>query len=96
MAEIMRRLQAWYAGMCDGSWEHDHGIRITTLDNPGWCVQIDVRDTGLEIDDFVAVSVAHSEDDWIVCEIKAGVFEGCGGAENLVGIVEVFLDWAGM
>ncbi len=94
MANIMQRLQAWYASACDGDWEHQYGIRIDTLDNPGWRVQIDVRDTGLEIDDFVAVAVTRSDVDWIVCEIKAGVYEGVGGVGNLEEIVEVFLRWA--
>jgi hypothetical protein len=26
---------AWFARHCDGDWEHDLGIRIATLDNPG-------------------------------------------------------------
>jgi hypothetical protein len=94
MVEVMQRLQAWYASRCDGAWEHQYGVRITTLDNPGWSVRIDVRDTGLEIDDFVAVCVARSAEDWLVCEIKAGVYEGVGGADNLAEIVEVFLRWA--
>lgn len=90
----MQRLQAWYADRCDGAWEHGYGVRIETIDNPGWHVRIDVRDTGLEIDDFVAVSITRSDEDWVLCEIKAGRFEGVGGAGNLVEILEVFLRWA--
>ena len=33
-------LTAWFARQCDGDWEHDLGIRIETLDNPGWAVDI--------------------------------------------------------
>ncbi len=94
MTDVMQRLQAWYASVCDGDWEHQYGVRIATLGQPGWCVQIDVRATGLEIDEFVAVSITRSDADWIVCEIKAGVYEGRGGASNLSEIVEVFLRWA--
>ena len=90
----MQRLQAWYAGRCDGSWELRYGVCITTIDDPGWRVQVDVRDTGLDIDDFVAVSIRRSDGDWLVCEIKAGRFEGVGGVGNLSEIVEVFLRWA--
>ena len=35
-------LQSWYAAQCNDTWEHDHGITIDTLDNPGWHVRIDV------------------------------------------------------
>jgi len=94
MPDTMQRLQAWYASMCDGDWEHGYGVRIETLDNPGWSVRVDVRETGLDIDEFVAVSITRSDEDWIVCEIKAGVYEGHGGAGNLIEIVEVFLRWA--
>ncbi|WP_203237204.1 Imm53 family immunity protein [Streptomyces gilvosporeus] len=31
-------LTAWYTSQCDGGWEHEYGIRIETLDNPGWSV----------------------------------------------------------
>ena len=71
MTDTMQRLQAWYASMCDGDREHEGGVRIETIDNPGWSVRIDVRDTDLEIDEFVAVRVDRSDEDWIVCEIKA-------------------------
>jgi hypothetical protein len=29
-------LQAWYAEQCDGDWEHQFGVSVETLDNPGW------------------------------------------------------------
>jgi hypothetical protein len=28
-------LQQWYADHADGEWEHQNGITIATLDNPG-------------------------------------------------------------
>lgn len=38
-------LEAWYQQNCDGYWEHSYGIEIETLDNPGWHVKIDLRET---------------------------------------------------
>ncbi len=35
----LSRLQRWYSAQCDGDWEHGLGVRIETLDNPGWMVQ---------------------------------------------------------
>ncbi len=40
--------QRWYAEQCNGDWEHEFGVRITTLDNPGWHVVADLVDTDLE------------------------------------------------
>ncbi|MFJ5673999.1 Imm53 family immunity protein [Streptomyces sp. NPDC093097] len=34
-------LTAWYTCQCDGDWEHEYGIRIETLGNPGWSVEIE-------------------------------------------------------
>ncbi|WP_442867196.1 Imm53 family immunity protein [Acidovorax sp. NCPPB 3576] len=30
----------WYQIKCDGQWEHEFGIEIKNIDNPGWCIQI--------------------------------------------------------
>ena len=34
-------IEQWYQRQCDGNWEHQHGIKVETLDNPGWHVEID-------------------------------------------------------
>ena len=46
--DILKWLEKWYFSMCDGSWEHFYGVKIDTLDNPGWMVLIDIIDTPLE------------------------------------------------
>ena len=33
---VFQRLQKWYKSQCNGDWEHSFGIKIETLDNPGW------------------------------------------------------------
>jgi len=45
---LIEQIQAWYAAQCNGDWEHQYGISIDTLDNPGWCVTIDLTRTSLE------------------------------------------------
>jgi hypothetical protein len=94
MSDVTRRLQAWFANQCDDNWEHDRGVRIDTLDNPGWHVRIDVTGTPLEERLFVSVDTERKEGDWLRCNVKNGVFEGFGGAENLTEILESFLRWA--
>ena len=44
-------LQNWFANNCNGDWEHEYGVKIETIDNPGWCVKIELAGTPLE--DFV-------------------------------------------
>jgi hypothetical protein len=29
-------LMQWYLAQCNQDWEHEFGITIATLDNPGW------------------------------------------------------------
>lgn len=40
-----RFILGWYADQCDGEWEHEFGIKIETIDNPGWSVRVDLVDT---------------------------------------------------
>ena len=61
MNEIAR-LQKWFKSECDGDWEHRHGISITSCDNPGWWVKIDLRNTALEARRFVPVEHNVSAD----------------------------------
>jgi len=91
----LARLQGWYRAQCDGDWEHQFGIQIGTLDNPGWLVDIDLEDTALEGKSFAEVSIDRSDDDWMRCKVDGLVFKGRGGADNLHEIFRVFLDWAG-
>jgi hypothetical protein len=50
------RLHAWYKMQCNGDWEHHQGISITSCDNPGWWVKIDLADTSLENKSFDPVA----------------------------------------
>lgn len=38
----IQRIRTWFAGQCDGDWEHQNGVKIETTDNPGWSVKIDL------------------------------------------------------
>lgn len=46
--ELINRLADWYADQCDGDWEHEFGVTIETLDNPGWLIKVDLSDTDAE------------------------------------------------
>jgi hypothetical protein len=56
-------LPKWYKSKCDGDWEHTYGIKIETLDNPGWIITIDLEET--DSDNLVFTeSEDLSDDDW--------------------------------
>jgi hypothetical protein len=94
------RLQQWYHSQCNGVWEHSWGVKIGTLDNPGWSIEINLRDTTLAGKAFqehsygVGKNAEPSGDEWLVCKVEGEVFKGFGGPFKLEGMVEGFLDWA--
>ncbi len=87
-------LQSWYADQCDGDWEHEEGLKIYTVDNPGWRVQVGLLDTDLEGKLFEEVKVERSEKDWYRCWVKDRMFQGACGSRNLLEMLEVFRTWA--
>ena len=87
-------LQGWYESNCDGNWEHEFGLKIETLDNPGWSIEIDLIETSVENTKFSRVKVENTELDWYRCYIKDNKFHGVGGPKNLIDILQVFHDWA--
>ena len=89
----LQKLQEWYIARCDGLWEHSSGIRIVTLDNPGWRMTINLADTEFETMGFTAVDDEKSEDDWIQCWKDAEGFQAAGGPRNLEEMIGVFLRW---
>jgi hypothetical protein len=64
VANELARLQAWYRAQCDGDWEHQHGVHIGTLDNPGWDVRIDLAGTYLEAAMFQSDERLESLNPW--------------------------------
>jgi hypothetical protein len=87
-------LQAWYLKQCDGDWEHASGIRIETLDNPGWSVRITVTDTRLEGKPFARIEQDNSDSDWMHCWLEELTWRGAGDPKKLNLILLQFLDWA--
>lgn len=92
--DVLGWLMAWYRSHCDGEWEHSFGIKIRTLDNPGWSVVIDLAGTGMEGLDFPSREYNYDhETDWWLCRTENNTFMGVGSPSNLGTIIEVFRDW---
>lgn len=91
--DLLEQLQQWYASNCDGDWEHDWGVRIGTLDNPGWSLDVNLEGTVLEGRAFAEQRVDTTDTDWYLCRVRGNVFEGRGGALNLRDILQAFVLW---
>lgn len=76
-------LQAWFASNCDGDWEHQEGIEIGTLDNPGWRVRINLTGTALEGCVFDWRKRERSEHNWIQWRSDGSNFDAACGCLNL-------------
>jgi len=88
-------LVSWYSAQCDGDWEHECGIEIGTLDNPGFTLKVDLKGTLLDGRSLVRISHnIESDGDWWMCWTQDNTFRGAGGPGNLRSLLEAFKDWA--
>jgi len=91
---LLAWLEAWYQSQANGEWEHAYGIRVTTLDNPGWNLRVDLAHTALEGKHLNPVRIERSETDWLSCWVKDGGFEGACGPANLEELLGEFRGFA--
>jgi hypothetical protein len=84
-------LQDWYSSMCNGDWEHQNGIEISTIDNPGWHLRISLK--GLRPLKSGLTRTRERESDWLQCAVKEDFFEASGGPTNLNDMLGVFREW---
>ncbi len=92
--ETLKKLQNWYFSNCNGEWEHQQGLEIGTIDNPGWSVKINLISTKQENVLFEAVKLDRDENDWIRCSVENKNFNAACGPLNLDEVLEIFLKWA--
>ena len=96
MSKSFAQLIDWYSRQCNGDWEHQHGFEISTVDNPGVRLRVDLNGTYLEKSEFSRIEYKYDSDtEWIACEKTAdNFFDGCcatGMSEQMIGI---FVNWA--
>jgi hypothetical protein len=88
--EILTWLQAWYVARCDGEWEFREGIKLLSVSNPGWSIEINVSDTPLE-DACIPLTQFHqSANDWYGYFLEDALFVGSGDPTKLEVILQVF------
>ena len=90
---IINWLEKWYESNCNGDWEHTFGVAISTLDNPGWHVQLNVIETTYEDVIFDDVIIERTDNDWVHCKKIEGNVECAGGPKNLGEMLEIIKKW---
>ena len=87
-------LQKWYSSQCDGDWEHEFGVTIDTVDNPGWYVTINLRGTLLENCSFTPIEIETDEMNWFFCLKRDDKFESSCSPLYLTKVLQIFQEWA--
>lgn len=95
MKSTLDAVQDWYASQCNGEWEHQYGVKIDTLDNPGWQVTIDLNLTKWEHLSFEERKIDNGADDWILCRKAGPQFFAAGDTRKLEVILSHFLRFVG-
>jgi hypothetical protein len=100
--ESLTWLMQWYLAECNGDWEHSYGLKIETLDNPGWTLSVDLRETDLQERAFTRIEHGEIADDlgewrqtgsWYIADVKDGIFDGSCGPLDLPALIQVFRQW---
>ena len=83
-------LTSWYEEQCDGSWEHEFGIKIVSLDNPGWSITIDTSATHCVLEDTEWQLEERDDDDWYGYRVTNGAYDAAGDPTKLTFLLTVF------
>jgi elongation factor P hydroxylase len=86
-------LQEWYKNQCDGDWEHEYGIKIETVDNPGWYITINLIGTEHENIPFEPVNINNGSNEWFFCVVRNKNFEASCDPKSLTKVITVFREW---
>ena len=87
---ILSWLEKWYLKHCDGEWEHDTRIRISTLDNPGWAIMINLDSTEAENLIIGRQSMDNGDEDWYDYIIENKLYIANGDATKLELLINKF------
>jgi len=75
-------LTGWYQAQCAGNREHSYGVKLETLDNPGWLLTIDLIHTDLQGQKMTGIEEGCNLEghpvslQWLHCSIKDNQFRG--------------------
>ena len=91
----LEKLQHWYIQQIDGDWEHTYGIKIDTLDNPGWLLKINLAETKYQELNLEYQLHENSDTDWYFIKIQNQVYEAGGDPTKLDFLISNFFEIIG-
>ena len=88
--ETLKWLSDWYMMNCNGDWEHNYGVIIETIDNPGWHITIDTEDSVVKLNDIPWKFIERDKKDWYGYKLQEGKFEASGDPSKLDYLINLF------
>lgn len=88
--DILKWIQNWYKSNCNGDWEHGYGVKIETIDNPGWGVKIDLKGTKWENVKLDPIFVDKGDLDWYSIKLENNSFEAACDPDKLSFVLNIF------
>lgn len=88
--DVLSFVGEWYKEQCNGDWEHQYGIRLETLDNPGWFLKVDLVETPLQGRLESRIVVERSDYDWFQTWSDGLCWHAACGIENLTEVLSLF------
>ena len=87
--ESMQWLMNWFNQNCDGDWEHNNSISISTLDNPGWSFKVNLTDTDDEGKEL-SIKMFNNDKDWYQIDCDGDTFDAVGDPSKLLLLIDCF------
>ncbi|MFT4639202.1 MAG: hypothetical protein ACI8T1_002526 [Verrucomicrobiales bacterium] len=91
----------WYESHCNDEWEHQYGVKLETLDNPGWILTVDLIHTDLQGREMSELTEGCSPDGhpvsplWIHCAVTNNQFRAACDPTQIARLFEEFQKFAG-
>lgn len=92
--DLLKWIENWYKNNCNGDWEHSYGITIETLDNPGWDIKIDLKNTLLEHEKIEYTLNEKNDNDWFSMKVDNAMFIASGDPDKLSLLLGLFKKFA--
>jgi hypothetical protein len=92
--DCLQWLEHWYAGNCNGYWEHSYGPTLCFTNELAWTVEIQLTETEEERKEFKQLRIENGKNDWLHCYRDNSSFIGCGDVFKLNRILSIFQCWA--
>ncbi|WP_449386945.1 Imm53 family immunity protein [Chryseobacterium lineare] len=84
-------LQKWFKEQTDGNWEHEVIIKIESIDNPGWSIEIDLMKSDIIPIEWRLFEI--SDDNWLGYKFEDNIFYIAGDASKLDLSIRVFQEF---